>query len=141
MKPTLRHSTRGTRLEEPRANKTPLSLREMALEVLLEEERAIWRRFIARKVWFYSIIGQAEEVAGTFGCSVRKTIRRLWPYLTTCQSLVGNGLAIYGMRNVSVSQAWSQRGWDLIFRRALNGREIGEIASLLGVLNFTSLYL
>ncbi|KAG5615342.1 hypothetical protein H5410_015166 [Solanum commersonii] len=38
-------------------------------------------------------------------------------------------------RNVSISQAWSQQGWDLVFRRALNDWEIGEIASLLGVLN------
>ena len=38
-------------------------------------------------------------------------------------------------RNVFVPQAWSQQGWDLVFRRELNDWEIWEAANLLGVLN------
>jgi len=122
------------------------------------EERAIWRRFIAGK---YGLLNHwtTEEVAGTFGCSVWKTIRRLWPHFNNNMSItVGNGLktdfwnevwigedslrnsfshlyTLSTQRNVSASQAWSQQGWDLVFRRALNDWEIGEVANLLGVLN------
>ncbi|KAG5595062.1 hypothetical protein H5410_036294, partial [Solanum commersonii] len=38
-------------------------------------------------------------------------------------------------RNAKVSQVWSQHGWELLFRRALNDWEIGEVANLLEVLN------
>jgi len=96
---------------------------------------------------------------GTFGCSVWKTIRRLWPHFRSniCIS-VGDGLKtefwneiwlgednlrnlfphLYTLSlqsNATVAQVWSQQGWDLIFRRALNDWEIEEIAKLLEVLN------
>jgi len=38
-------------------------------------------------------------------------------------------------RNAKVAQVWSQHGWDLLFRRAFNDWEIGEVANLLEVLN------
>lgn len=150
------HSTRGAQLEEPQQTKH-LSFAKW-LWRFSSEERAIWRRFIAEK---YGLLNHwtTEEVAGTFGCSVWKTIRRLWPHVNNNISItVGNGLktdfwnevwigkdnlrnsfshlyTLSTQRNVSVSQAWSQKGWDLVFRRALNDWEIGEVANLLGVLN------
>lgn len=58
------------------------------------EDRALWRRFIAGK---YGLFNQwtTKEVMGTFGCSVWKTIRRLWPHFRSniCIS-VGDGLKI-----------------------------------------------
>jgi len=122
------------------------------------KDRALWRRFIAGK---YGLFNQwtTEEVMGTFGCSVWKTIRRLWPHFRSNICItVGDGLKtefwneiwlgednlrnlfphLYTLSlqsNATVAQVWSQQGWDLIFRRALNDWEIEEIAKLLEVLN------
>lgn len=52
-------------------------------------------------------------------------LRKLFPHLYT-QRL---------QKNASVSQVWRQQGWNLIFRRALNDREVDSIASLLQVLS------
>jgi len=96
---------------------------------------------------------------GTFGCSVWKTIRRLWPHFRNniCIS-VGDGMKTQfwneiwigedSLRNLfphlytlslqnndTVAQVWSQNGWNLLFRRAFNDWEIEEVAMLLGVLN------
>lgn len=38
-------------------------------------------------------------------------------------------------RNTKVSQVWSHHGWELLFRRASNDWEIGEVANLLKGLN------
>lgn len=121
------------------------------------EEGALWRRFIAGK---YGLLNQwtTEEVVGTFGCSVWKTIRRFWPHFNNITINIGNGLRtdfwnevwvgedslrnafpqlyiLSSQRNANISQLWSQQGWNLIFRRALNDWEIGEFANLLEVLN------
>lgn len=56
------------------------------------EDMALWRRFITEK---YGLVNQwtTEEVMGTFGCSVWKTIRRLWPQFNTNISFkVGDGM-------------------------------------------------
>ncbi|KAG5569955.1 hypothetical protein H5410_059721 [Solanum commersonii] len=122
------------------------------------EDRALWRRFIAGK---YGLLNQwtTEEVMGTFGCSVWKTIRRIWPHFRNniCIS-VGDGMKTQfwneiwigedSLRNLfphlytlslqnndTVAQVWSQNGWNLLFRRAFNDWEIEEVAMLLGVLN------
>lgn len=74
------------------ANKTPLL--QKWLWRFSSEERAIWRRFIAGT---YGLLNHwtTEEVAGTFGCSVWKTIRRLWPHFNNNLSItIGNGLKI-----------------------------------------------
>lgn len=96
---------------------------------------------------------------GTFGCSDWKTIRRLWSHFSNNVSItVGNDLrtdfwnevwigenslrnsfphlyTLSSQKNARVSHVWSQQGWDLVFRRALNDWEIEEVASLLEVLN------
>ncbi|WMV55515.1 hypothetical protein MTR67_048900 [Solanum verrucosum] len=38
-------------------------------------------------------------------------------------------------KNDTISQVWSQQGCNLLFRRAINGWEIRQVASLLGTLN------
>lgn len=96
---------------------------------------------------------------GTFGCSVWKSIRRLWPSFRNEISVsVGNGMkidfwyevwsgegslrdsfpqlyAISLQKEVFVGQVWSPQGWELIFKRAINDWEIGEFARLLEVLH------
>lgn len=122
------------------------------------EDGALWRRFIAGK---YGLFSQwtTEEVMGSFGCCVWKTIRRLWPQFNdNIYISVGNGLKtdfwneiwkgddslrnlfpnLYTLslqRSATVAQVWSQQGWNLVFRRALNDWEIEDVARLLEVLN------
>uniref|UniRef100_A0A0V0HUP2 Putative ovule protein n=1 Tax=Solanum chacoense TaxID=4108 RepID=A0A0V0HUP2_SOLCH len=62
------------------------------------EDGALWRRYIAQK---YGLLSHwiTEEVMGTFGCSVWKTIRRLWPYFNNISIGVANGLKLHsGMK-------------------------------------------
>uniref|UniRef100_A0A0V0IIW1 Putative ovule protein n=1 Tax=Solanum chacoense TaxID=4108 RepID=A0A0V0IIW1_SOLCH len=115
------------------------------------EDGALWRRFIAGK---YGLFSQwtTEEVMGSFGCCVWKTIRRLWPqFNNNIYISVGNGLKtdfwneiwkgddslrnlfpnLYTLslqRSATVAQVWSQQGWNLVFRRALNDWEIENVA-------------
>ncbi|WMV14116.1 hypothetical protein MTR67_007501 [Solanum verrucosum] len=109
----------------------------------------------------YGLFSQwtTEEVMGSFGCCVWKTIRRLWPHFNNNIYIsVGNGLKtnfwneiwkgddslrnlfpnLYTLslqRSATVAQVWSQQGWNLVFRRALNDWEIEDVARLLEVLN------
>ncbi|WMV26757.1 hypothetical protein MTR67_020142 [Solanum verrucosum] len=88
--PTLNTQQGGLNLKN--LSKQNTSLLQKWLWRFSSEERAIWRRFIAGK---YGLLNHwtTEEVAGTFGCSVWKTIRRLWPYFNNNMSItVGNGL-------------------------------------------------
>ncbi|WMV25488.1 hypothetical protein MTR67_018873 [Solanum verrucosum] len=103
------------------------------------------RRFIAEK---YGLRSNwiTEEVNGTFGCSVWKTIRRMWfDFNAKVTFKVGNGLKtsfwnkiwlgdvklrilfpnlyiISLEQNDTKGQIWS---WDLMLRRALNDWEVG----------------
>jgi len=122
------------------------------------EDLALWRRFISRK---YGLQNNwiTDEVTGVFGCSVWKTIRRLWPsFASNISFKIGDGvktdfwneiwigdrdlktlfpdLFILSLQQMAtVAQVWTPQGWDLIFRRALNDWEISRVAGLLQVLN------
>jgi len=122
------------------------------------EDMALWRRFIAEKYGLQSN-WITEEVNGTFGCSVWKTIRRMWPDFSAKVTFrVGNGLKtsfwnetwlgdvnlrilfpdlyiISLQQNDTIAQMWTPQGWDLMFRRALNDWEVGRVADLLHALN------
>ncbi|KAF3644909.1 hypothetical protein FXO38_19916 [Capsicum annuum] len=67
-----------------------------------------------------------QEVLGTFGYRVWKTIRRLWPQFQ------GN---IQLKRMATIAQVWCLQGWTLDFRRALNDMEVDRTASLFLVIN------
>ncbi|XP_049354731.1 uncharacterized protein LOC125819316 [Solanum verrucosum] len=122
------------------------------------EDTSLWRRFIAEKYGLHSN-WITEEVNGTFGCSVWKTIRRMWTDFNAQVTFkVGNGLKIsfwneiwlgdVKMRilfpdlyiislqqNDTTTQMWSPQGWNLIFRRALNDWEVERVVDLLQTLN------
>ncbi|KAG5575347.1 hypothetical protein H5410_055481, partial [Solanum commersonii] len=72
------------------------------------------KRFISGK---YGLFNRwtTEEVMGTFGCSVWKTIRRLWTHFKN---------------NICISVGDGRKT-----QSALNDCEIEEVAKLLGVLN------
>lgn len=53
---------------------------------------ALWRRFITHK---YGLLNRwtIEEVLGTFGCSMWKTIKRMWPNFNSNMLIkVGDGM-------------------------------------------------
>ncbi|KAG5576276.1 hypothetical protein H5410_056410 [Solanum commersonii] len=57
-------------------------------------QKALWRRFIAEKYGLLNL-WSTEEVLGTFGCCVWKSIRRLWPqFYTNISFKVGDGVRI-----------------------------------------------
>lgn len=94
-------------------------------------------------------------MTGTFGCSVWKTIRRLWPsFNNNLKYRIRDGdktnfwnelwigeevlrsifpdLYILSLQQMDkMVQVWSPRGWNLIFRRSMNDWEINSVADLL----------
>ncbi|KAH0709195.1 hypothetical protein KY284_010622 [Solanum tuberosum] len=139
-------------------NMQNVSLLKKWLWRFCSEDMALWRRFISQK---YGLQNNwiTEEANGTFGCSVWKTIRRLWPsFIPNLSFRIGNGvktsfwnelwlgeenlkimypdLYILSLQQMdTVAQVWSPQGWDLIFRRALNDWEVDRVAGLLHTLN------
>lgn len=121
------------------------------------EAMTLWKRFIIEK---FGLLNHwtIEEVVGTFGCSVWKTIRRLWPQFSTKISFkvahdmktklwsehwIGEDYlkaTFPDLYNLSIQKSHSfpameSTGWNLIFRRALNDWEVDVIANLLWTLN------
>ena len=86
---TLNTQQGGLKFVEPQQTKH-ISLVEMACR-FSSEERTIWRRFIAGK---FGLLNHwtTEEVVGTFGCIVWKTIRILWPHFNNLSITIVNGL-------------------------------------------------
>ncbi|WMV32616.1 hypothetical protein MTR67_026001, partial [Solanum verrucosum] len=100
-----------------------------------------------------------EVTTGVFGCSVWKTIRRLWPSFASnisfkngdgvktdfwneiwigdrdLKTLFPNLFILSLQQMATVAQVWTPQGWDLILRRALNDWEISRVVGLLQVLN------
>lgn len=96
-------------------------------------------------------IRNTEEFLGTYGCSVWKIIRRLWPLFHRNIALkVGNGLKIdfWGelwigeeslkslfpdlfilsqLNRATTPQVWRPQGWNLVFGRALYDWEIDKL--------------
>lgn len=121
------------------------------------EEHALWRRFVAKK---YGALNHwiTKEVHTTYGGSVWKTIRNLWPeFIKNIKVEVGNGAkasfwddnwleqdnlkTIYPdtyslsvQRENLISQIWSPQGWNLLFRRPLNDWEIERFSNMLSLL-------
>jgi len=73
-------------------NMQNVSLLKKWLWRFCSEDLALWRRFISHK---YGLQNNwiTEEANGTFGCSVWKTIRRLWPsFIPNLSFRIGNGV-------------------------------------------------
>ncbi|WMV54098.1 hypothetical protein MTR67_047483 [Solanum verrucosum] len=122
------------------------------------EDQSLWKRVITMKYGLQSH-WITEEALGTFGCSVWKTIRRLWPQFKGNISLkVGNGRKIdfwnehwigdeslqslfpdlfmlTTQNKATISQLWSPQGWNLISSRAFNDWEIERVINLFQILN------
>ncbi|WMV21262.1 hypothetical protein MTR67_014647 [Solanum verrucosum] len=123
-----------------------------------KEDHALWKDVIISKY------GQTEQwttntVISTYGVSVWRTIRNLWPKLSRSIGYkVGEGTRILfwkdkwigqnslmedfpdlfsfcGNPEASIAETWTNQGWNIIFRRLLNDWEVERVASLLQRLN------
>ena len=118
----------------------------------VKEDHALWKDVVISKY------GQTEQwttntVTNTYGVSVWRTIRNLWPKLSESIGYkVGEGTRILFWKDkwigqnllmedfpdlfsfcdnpeASIAETWTNQGWNIIFRRLLNDWEIESVAS------------